>query len=61
MSKRGRPKKPDAKRDSIHFRLGEKESSMLLELSKKTEKSRTDIFVGLLEREYNRVVGKKED
>lgn len=62
MAKRGRPKKPDAKRDTIHFRIGEKESNMLTKLSGKTGQNRTDIFVGLLEREYKRVVEEnKED
>lgn len=61
MAKLGRPKKPDAKKGSVHFRIGEKETEMLRELSKRNEKTRTDIFVGLLEREYERVVGKKEE
>lgn len=59
MAKRGRPKKPDAKRESIHFRLGKDESEMLNELSKKTGKNKTDIFVDLMSKEYERIVGKE--
>lgn len=58
MAKRGRPPKPDAKRESIHFRLGKDESEMLNELSKKTGKSKTDIFVGLVTKEYKRIIEK---
>lgn len=59
MAKRGRPPKPDAKRDSIHFRLGKDESEMLNDLSKKTGKSKTDIFIGLVTKEYKRIIGKE--
>ena len=59
MAKRGRPPKPDAKRESIHFRLGKDESEMLNELSKKTGKSKTDIFIGLVMKEYKRIIGKE--
>ena len=58
-NKRGRPVKMDAKRDGVHFRLGEKEKSMLTELSEKTGKSRTDLFVGMLEREHKKVMRRK--
>lgn len=58
MAKRGRPPKPDAKRDSIHFRLGKDESEMLNDLSKKTGKNKTDIFIGLVTKEYKRIIGK---
>ena len=59
MAKRGRPPKPDAKRESIHFRLGKDESKMLNDLSKKTGKNKTDIFVGLVMKEYKRIIGKE--
>lgn len=59
MAKRGRPPKPDAKRESIHFRLGKDESEMLNDLSKKTGKNKTDIFVGLITKEYKRIIGKE--
>lgn len=58
MARRGRPPKPDAKRDSIHFRLGKDESEMLNDLSKKTGKNKTDIFIGLVTKEYKRIIGK---
>lgn len=58
MAKRGRPPKPDAKRDNIHFRLRKDESEMLNDLSKKTGKSKTDIFMKLMTKEYERIVGK---
>lgn len=46
MARRGRPPKPDTKRDGIHFRLGKDQVEMLNDLSKKTGKSKTDILLG---------------
>ena len=59
MARRGRPPKIDAKRRSVNFRLADGEDLMLRELSKKTGKSRTDIFVELMTREYEKVVRKE--
>lgn len=59
MARRGRPPKPDAKRDGIHFRLGKDQVEMLNDLSKKTGKNKTDIFIGLVTKEYKRIVGKE--
>lgn len=57
MSKRGRPPKPDAKRKGIRFRLRDDQTEMLDKLSEKTGKSKTDIFVDLMTKEYEHVVG----
>ena len=59
MARRGRPPKPDAKRKGIRFRLKEEQAEMLTELSEKTGRNRTDIFVDLMTSEYRRVVGKE--
>ena len=55
MAKRGRPPKLDAKKQNINFRLADDEASMLRELSKITGRTRTDIFVDLMKKEYSRV------
>jgi uncharacterized protein (DUF1778 family) len=55
MAKRGRPPKLDAKKQNINFRLADDEASMLSELSKITGRTRTDIFVDLMKKEYSRV------
>lgn len=54
MAKRGRPVKPDAKRKNVMLRLNDKQASMLRDLSKRTGRNQTDIFVGLLEEEYKK-------
>ena len=54
MAKRGRPVKPDAKRKNVMLRLNDKQASMLRDLSKRTGKNQTDIFVGLMEEEYKK-------
>lgn len=59
MAKRGRPRNPNAKRECINFRLRKDQAEMLHDLSKKTGRSRTDIFVDLMTREYERVIGKE--
>lgn len=59
MAKRGRPVDPNAKRCGIRFRLREDQAKMLYDLSKKIGKSRTDIFVDLMTKEYERVIGKE--
>ena len=59
MAKRGRPINPNAKREGINFRLRKDQAEMLHDLSKKTGRSRTDIFVDLMTREYERVIGKE--
>lgn len=58
MAKRGRPIKEDAKRDNIHFRIGKDESNMLTELIEHTNANRTDLFIDLLRKEYDRVFNK---
>lgn len=60
MAKRGRPIDPNAKRDGIRFRLRADQVKMLRDLSEKTGKSRTELFVGLIEQEYERVIGKEK-
>lgn len=59
MAKRGRPRNPSAKREGINFRLRKDQAEMLHDLSKKTGRSRTDIFVDLMTKEYERVIGKE--
>ena len=59
MARRGRPIKEDAKRYGICFRLRKDQAEMLHDLSKKTGKSRTDIFVDLMTKEYERVIGEE--
>lgn len=54
MAKRGRPVKPDAKRKYVMLRLNDKQASMLRDLSKRTGRNQTDIFVGLMEEEYKK-------
>ena len=54
MAKRGRHVKPDAKRKNVMLRLNDKQASMLRELSKRTGRNQTDIFVGLMEEEYKK-------
>ena len=54
MAKRGRPVKPDAKRKNVMLRLNNKQASMLRDLSKRTGRNQTDIFVGLMEEEYKK-------
>ena len=54
MAKRGRPVKPDAKRKNVMLRLNDKQASMLRDLSKRTGRNQTDIFVGLMEEEYKK-------
>ena len=54
MAKRGRPVKPDAKRKSVMLRLNDRQASMLRDLSKRTGKNQTDIFVGFMEEEYKK-------
>ena len=54
MAKRGRPVKPDAKRKNVMLRLNDKQASMLRDLSKRTGRNQTDIFVGLMEKEYKK-------
>lgn len=56
MAKRGRPRDPNAKREGINFRLRKDQAEMLHDLSKKTGRSRTDIFVDLMTKEYERVI-----
>lgn len=55
MGKMGRPKKPDAKRKVVQFRLKDKQVDMLKNISEKTGRNKTDIFVDLITREHNRV------
>lgn len=59
MAKRGRSVDSNAKRYGIRFRLRKDQADMLHDLSKKTGRSRTDIFVDLMTKEYERVVGKE--
>lgn len=59
MGKIGRPKKPDAKRKKVQFRLKDKQVEMLDNISKKTGRNKTDIFVDLMTKEYGRVVRKE--
>lgn len=59
MAKRGRPRNSNAKREGINFRLRKDQAEMLHDLSKKTGRSRTDIFVDLMTKEYERVIGKE--
>ena len=54
MAKRGRPVKPDAKRKNVMLRLNDKQARMLRDLSKRTGRNQTDIFVGLMEEEYKK-------
>ena len=59
MSKRGRPIKVNAKRNNVRFRLTNDQADILKELSEKSGKSRTDIFVDLITKEHERVVGEE--
>lgn len=61
MAKRGRPIKPDAKREAIHFRLNNKQMHMLESLSEWQDKSKTDIFIGLLINEFNKTDKERGD
>ena len=58
MGKIGRPKKLDAKRKKVQFRLKDKQVEMLDNISKKTGRNKTDIFVDLITHEHDRL--KKE-
>ncbi len=58
MGKIGRPKKLDAKRKKVQFRLKDKQAEMLDNISKKTGRNKTDIFVDLITHEHDRL--KKE-
>lgn len=58
MGKIGRPKKLDAKRKKVQFRLKDKQAKMLDNISKKTGRNKTDIFVDLITHEHDRL--KKE-
>nr|WP_296955223.1 hypothetical protein [uncultured Mediterraneibacter sp.] len=58
MSKKGRRRKPDAKRKGANFRVNDNQLNMLNAISETTGKSKTDIFVDLVSREYERI--KKE-
>lgn len=60
MAKRGRPVKPDAKRKNVMLRLNDKQASMLRDLSKRTGRNQTDIFVGLMEEEYKKNIDTEE-
>lgn len=55
MGKIGRPKKPDAKRKKVQFRLKDKQVEMLDNISKKTGRNKTDIFVDLITHEHDRL------
>lgn len=59
--RRGRPKEPNAKRHGLRIRLNEDEDElyMLSELSRKTGKSRSDIFMQLMADEYRKIFGKE--
>ena len=57
--RRGRPKKPNAKRHGLRIRLNEDELYILSELSRKTGKSRSDIFMQLMADEYRKIFGKE--
>ena len=59
MAKRGRPVDPNAKRDGINLRLSSEENSMLLELSKRSGKTRTSVMVDCLKNQYERTVGNR--
>ncbi len=59
MGKIGRPKKLDAKRKKVQFRLKDKQVEMLDNISKKTGRNKTDIFVDLMTKEYGRVIRKE--
>ena len=54
MAKRGRPIKPDAKRDGINLRLSSDEIKMLNKLSERSGKSRTDILLDPIRRELEK-------
>lgn len=55
MGKIGRPKKLDAKRKKVQFRLKDKQVEMLDNISKKTGRNKTDIFVDLISHEHDRL------
>lgn len=52
MAKRGRPIKPDAKRNGMNIRLSKEENEMLHELSKKSGKKRSEVLVTGLKKLY---------
>ncbi len=61
VKRRGRPLKENAKRKGIRVRLNNEEADMLSELSAKTGRTRSDIFVDLMRKEYKRTVrGRRE-
>ena len=61
VKRRGRPPKENAKRTGIRVRLNNEEADMLSELSSKTGRTRSDIFVDLMRKEYKRTVcGRRE-
>ena len=51
--------KLDAKRKKVQFRLKDKQVEMLDNISKKTGRNKTDIFVDLMTKEYGRVIRKE--
>ena len=55
MAKIGRPKKLDAKRKVVQFRLNDRLAEMLDNISEKTGRNKTDIFVELITHEHRRV------
>ena len=56
VKRRGRPLKENAKRKGIRVRLNNEEADMLSELSAKTGRTRSDIFIDLMHTEYKRTV-----
>lgn len=59
MARRGRPKKPNARRGGVHIRLNDEEVSMLEELSDKNNKPRAEIFRELMVGEYQKSIKKE--
>lgn len=59
MKKRGRPIKPDAKRDRLQLRLSSDEAKMLAEITKKTGKSKTELLMDFVKSEYERMCEQK--
>ena len=55
MAKIGRPKKLDAKRKVVQFRLKDNQVKMLDNITEKTGLNKTDVFVELITREHSRI------
>lgn len=58
MAKRGRPINPDAKRNGMNIRLSTEENAILFKLSEMTGKTRTEVLVDSMKKQYENLIKK---